>query len=239
MTNIYLVRHGQAGTRHAYDSLSELGHRQCHLLGGWFASQGIKFTVAYCGEMSRQQQTANAVQAGYGDGFPEIVLDCAWNEFDLDRMYRELAPTLCADSPEFKREYESMRRLLDASAGAHETDVHRRWLPCDSALVEAWISGKHYYAGESWIEFHGRVASCRLKLRSTNRRANVAIFTSATPISIWAGLALDITDVRVMKLAGSLYNASLTMMKYRNESLRLLSFNETPHLASPDLRTFR
>ena len=73
MSNIYLVRHGQAGTRDAYDSLSELGHRQCQLLGEWFASQGIKFTAAYSGEMSRQQQTAQAVKAGYGDRFTEIV----------------------------------------------------------------------------------------------------------------------------------------------------------------------
>jgi broad specificity phosphatase PhoE len=239
VSNIYLVRHGQAGTRDAYDSLSELGHRQCQLLGKWFASQGIKFAAAYSGEMSRQRQTAMAVRTDYGDGFPEIIVDPAWNEFDLDGMYRELAPALCAESPEFKRESEAMRRLLETGADALDAEVHRRWLPCDSALVEAWIRGRHPYAGESWIEFHNRITSFRPKLNSTNRRDNVAIFTSATPISIWAGLALDISDARVMKLAASLYNASFTVMKRRNDSLRLLSFNETPHLASPSMRTFR
>ena len=36
MSRIYLVRHGQAGTRKAYDSLSELGKRQSRLLGEYF-----------------------------------------------------------------------------------------------------------------------------------------------------------------------------------------------------------
>jgi len=39
LSTVYLVRHGQAGTREAYDSLSELGQRQARLLGEHFISQ--------------------------------------------------------------------------------------------------------------------------------------------------------------------------------------------------------
>lgn len=239
MSNIYLIRHGQAGTRDAYDSLSELGRQQCRRLGKWFASQGIKFAGAYTGELSRQRETAIGVNEGYGDGFPEIMVESGWNEFDLDRMYREIAPWLCAENADFKREYDSMRRQLEASVSTLEADVHRRWLPCDSMLVEAWIAGGHDYAGESWNEFHQRIASCCGQMNSATGRENIAVFTSATPISICAGLTLDIADRRIMKLAASLYNASFTMVKNRDGRLRLMSFNETPHLTSPDQRTFR
>src|SRR5216683_5141868 len=64
MSSVYLVRHGQAGTRDSYDSLSELGQRQSLLLGEYFLSQGIEFTAAYAGTMLRQQQTAAVNRGG-------------------------------------------------------------------------------------------------------------------------------------------------------------------------------
>lgn len=239
MSNIFLIRHGQAGTRDHYDSLSTLGQRQSRLLGEYFASQGVKFAAAYCGEMSRQRQTAEAVNAGYGREFPEIATDPGWNEFDLDRMYQEIAPLLSAANPDFRREYEAMRQQVHASAGAQEAHVHRRWLPCDTAVVNAWIGGQHEYAGETWQQFLQRVANCRLALNHAQRNDNIAVFTSGVPIAIWTGLALDVRDQRVMKLAGALQNTSFTVLQLRSGNLRLFTFNSTPHLASPDLRTFR
>jgi broad specificity phosphatase PhoE len=61
MSRLYLVRHGQAGTRKAYDSLSELGRRQARLLGEYFVSEKIHFTGAYCGALVRQEETAAEV----------------------------------------------------------------------------------------------------------------------------------------------------------------------------------
>ena len=98
MTRIYLVRHGQAGTRDNYDALSELGRRQSRLLGEYFVAQGIDFTSAISGGNSRQQQTAEEVRAAYaqaGCEFPASPSTKDWKEFDLDHIYRELAPRLC------------------------------------------------------------------------------------------------------------------------------------------------
>jgi len=238
VSNLYLIRHGQAGTRGAYDSLSDLGCRQSQLLGHYFRSQDIRFTSSFCGEMCRQQQTAREVKAGYGDGFPDVIVDSGWSEFDLDRMYRELAPQMCAGDADFKHEYEAMRQQLSASREEHDAGVHRRWLPCDTAVVNAWIRNDYPYAGESWQQFQKRVAACHSRM-SSSRHDNVAVFTSATPIAIWAGLALDIADERVMKIAGVLHNASLTIIQIRDDKLRLFMLNATPHLVSKDLRTFR
>ena len=242
LSNIYLVRHGQAGTRDSYDSLSELGRRQTRLLGEYFVSQGIEFASASAGAMSRQRQTADEVSRAYGDAglrFPEIVVEGGWDEFDLHRVYSEIAPRLCEEDSEFRSDYEAMREQVKASAGAHDADVHRRWRPCDTKIVEAWIGGNYPYGGETWGQFRERVAACRSKLGETRRGENVVVFTSATPTAIWAGLALGVSGDCVRQLAGVLRNSSYTVLRRRGEVLTLFSFNEVPHLNSPELRTRR
>jgi broad specificity phosphatase PhoE len=230
MSRIYLIRHGQAGTRDAYDSLSDTGLEQARHLGLWFAERGIRFTRAYSGALTRQRQTASAVAAAAGD-FPEVVVDTAWNEFDLDRIYRELAPILCDEDHEFRRDFESMR----ADGGAD-----RRWTSADLRIVQAWIVGHPRYTGESWLDFHRRIADCRASLASaeSDDADAVAIFTSATPIGILSALTLEIDDQRAFRLAGVLYNASYTILRLRGDQLRLHTFNAAPHL-HPDLCTYR
>jgi broad specificity phosphatase PhoE len=240
VSSVYLIRHGQAGTRDAYDSLSALGRRQARLLGEYFASQGIKFAAAYSGELLRQRQTAEEVRAGYGAvEFPELTIDSAWNEFDLNRMYQELAPRLCEGDAHFRCEYEALQQRIQADGGELGSSVHRRWLPCDTTVVNAWMDGTLGYGGETWEEFRRRVGACRASSHFAQGRERIAVFSSATPIAIWVGLSLDIEDGRLMKLAGVLHNASFSMLQLRNNDLRLFNFNATPHLASPELRTFR
>lgn len=231
MSRIYLVRHGQAGTRAAYDTLSDIGIEQSRLLGEHFAQQRVRFARAYSGTLARQQQTAAAVAAAC-PGFPQIEPSPAWNEFDLDHVYRQLAPVLCEEDAEYRRHFEAMQAAADAD---------RRWTQADLKIVEAWIKGHPRYRGETWLEFHRRIAGCRAALAPETAAEddhNIAIFTSATPIGIWAALSLDIEDHRAMRLAGVLYNASYTTMRMRGDQLRLHAFNAVPHLG-PALHTYR
>jgi broad specificity phosphatase PhoE len=241
LSTVYLVRHGQAGTRDAYDSLSELGERQARLLGEHFISQGIRFASADAGTLTRQQQTAEQIRAVYADAgvdFPTVRIDSGWDEFDLGRVYREIAPLLAAEDPEFLHEYHEMREQVRVSQGAHGARIHRRWMPCDTKVVEAWLAGRYAYGGETWDQFRERVASCRLKMLDA-RNENILVVTSATPVAICTGLSLEISDGRVMRLAGAVYNASYTILRLRNEQLRLFTFNAVPHLAAPGLCTHR
>jgi len=241
LSTLYLVRHGQAGTRDDYDSLSELGKRQARLLGEHFVSQGIRFASAYVGGLSRQQQTAVQVGAAYADagvGFPIVNIDAGWDEFDLGRVYREIAPRLASDDFEFGREYEEMREQVRATAGAPGASIHRKWLPCDTKVVEAWAAGRYPYGGETWDQFRERVAACSSKMHDA-RDENILVVTSATPIAICTGLSLQIADGRVMRLAGAVYNASYTILRLRKSELRLFTFNAAPHLAASGLRTHR
>jgi broad specificity phosphatase PhoE len=241
LSNIYLVRHGQAGTRDAYDSLSVLGKRQARLLGEYFVRRGIRFAAAYTGALSRQQQTAEEVLGAFADSgapFPPLILDHGWDEFDLARVYQEIAPQLAQEDPGFRREYEEMRAQVEANVEAHAA-IHRRWLPCDTEIVKAWIRGRHPFTGEAWSQFCKRVAACRFKMIQVQRQENVIVFTSATPAAIWTAMSLDISDERIMRLAGALHNSSYSILRLRGEDLRLLSFNAVPHLDSFDLCTYR
>jgi broad specificity phosphatase PhoE len=242
LSRIYLVRHGQAGTRKAYDSLSSVGRQQARLLGEYFVSEGIHFAAAFCGTLARQELTAAEVTAAYaetGVPFPEIVSDCGWNEFDLTGVYRALAPRLCAEDPEFRSEYEEMARQARAAGDQPEAEVNRRWMPCDTKIVQAWVEGRYSYDGESWREFQARVAGCRARLGQAEHDANVVVFTSATPIGVWTALAMEIHDERILRLAGTLHNTSCTVIRLLGDQLRLHSFNTIPHLGKPELRTYR
>ena len=242
MSNVYFVRHGQAGTRDAYDSLSELGRRQARLLGEYLVSQGVEFAAVYVGGLERQRETAAAVGGAYADAglaFPEPTLDRGWDEFDFHHIYNELAPLLCEEDAEFRREYEEVGEQVRASAGAHDAEVHRRWRPSDTKVVEAWVGGRYAYGGETWEQFVSRVSACHLLGGEERPRENVLVFTSATPTAIWTARALGISDGGVRRLAAVLENTSYTVLQLRGEEMLLLTFNAVPHLTAPELRTRR
>lgn len=238
MSRIYLIRHGQAGTRHNYDTLSALGRQQARLLGDYLAAQGIRFDAAFSGGLERQLQTAAHVVEAYqeaGCPFPEIQTHDSWREFDLDHVYRAIAPQLCAADSGFHKEYEEQRSQARAAAADETAAIHRSWTPTDSKIVEAWLHARFPYDGESWLAFQSRVAGAPLP----NGGSAVAVFTSATPAAIWAGRALDIYDTRALRIAGVLRNTSITVLRVRDEAVSLFSLNEVPHLTRPEWRTHR
>ncbi|HEX7295859.1 MAG TPA: histidine phosphatase family protein, partial [Pyrinomonadaceae bacterium] len=171
--------------------------------------------------------------------FPTITVDDQWNEFDLTGIYRELGPKLSEIDEEFRIQYDEMRVEIKQNIGVTDAKVHRQWWPCDTKMVDAWISGALSYGGETWKQFQERVCGCVSKLAGLPPRANVLVSTSATPTGVLTGLALGLTDGRVRQLAGVLYNSSFTTLRLRDERLQLFQFNAVPHLTTPDLRTFR
>lgn len=243
MSVLYLVRHGQAGTRENYDSLSDLGRRQARLLGEHFAAQGVLFESAWSGSLARQRATAEEVLGAIGErtgcAVPVIRVDPGWDEFDLAQVYVEMAPHLAAADADFRREYEEMQSAVAASQGAHDAPVHRRWNDCDKKVVRAWIEGRHEYSGESWPEFRVRALGALSRIVDAGHEGNAIVFTSATPIGVCAAHSLEIQDGRAMSLAGVLLNASVSTLRLRAPEIRLFSFNGVPHLDDASLRTFR
>jgi broad specificity phosphatase PhoE len=229
---LYLVRHGQAGTRENYDALSPLGRRQGQLLGEYFREQQIEFEAVYSGALERQKATAR-------EAIPDakIRVDEGWNEFDLAQVFAEYAPRLAARDDDFRREYDAMQAALAESGGAHEHPIHRRWNECDKKVIQAWIAGQFDYSGESWPVFVARIHGALERVM--HHQGNTIVFTSATPIGVSAARTLDLADGRAMQLAGVLLNASFTTFRVRPNEFRLFSLNNVPHLSTSRLRTFR
>jgi broad specificity phosphatase PhoE len=234
MSVLYLIRHGQAGTREHYDSLSDLGRTQARLFGEHFRSQGIGFAAAYSGSLARQRATA-------AEALPdaEIKVDPGWDEFDLSHVYRELAPRLAADDEQFRVQYEDMQRDIADSQGAHHAAVHRKWNDCDKKCVRAWVEGRYEYSGESWVRFVVRIQAALARVIDASHEGNVAVFTSATPIGVSAAKTLEIADGRAMWLAAVMFNTSFTTIRVHGDEIRLFTLNAIPHLNDAALRTFR
>jgi broad specificity phosphatase PhoE len=238
LSSVYLIRHGQAGTRANYDDLSELGIEQARLVGQYLAGRGIPFKAMIAGGMRRQQQTAAAVWRAYreaGLAVPDIVSDPCWNEFDMSGVFSEFAPRLARDDAQFERDYQELLRKL-AIAGAEE---HRAWTDCDTQAMRAWMEARYECGVESWAAFRERVLGCLESFAAYGSGDTVAVFTSAMPIALWTGSTLGVTDGNFMRLAGVLYNTSVTTLRVRGDDAMLFTFNGVAHLDEARLRTFR
>jgi broad specificity phosphatase PhoE len=231
---LYLVRHGQGGTREDYDSLSNLGRQQARLLGEYFAAQDLRFDAVYSGSLERQRATAEQTLPG-----AKIIVDSGWNEFNLAQVYREFAPRLADEDSDFRRQFDEMQQALEASQGAHDAPVHRRWNECDKQVVRAWVEGRYAFSGEPWQAFEARIRAALARVVDDGHEGNAIVFTSATPIGICAARTLEIQDGRAMWLAAVLFNASFSTLRLRGREMRLFSFNVTAHLTDAELRTFR
>ncbi len=238
MSALYLFRHAQAGPRHRYDTLSDLGRAQARGLGEYLVARETQFQAVYTGALDRQRQTALAVAQAYKEAgleFPEIVVDPCWNEFDLGAVYTALAPALGQEDPRFRREYDEMMRVIEDADHA----IHRNHSYCDIAIVRAWTANRYPYDGESWQAFRSRIVSRVEALSNYASGEKIAVFTSATPIGVWMGHALRLDAQEMWRLAGATYNTGMTTFRISEQELRLFTFNSLPHIPDPRLWTFR
>lgn len=236
MSTIYLIRHGQAGTREHYDVLSELGREQARLLGLHLAEREVRFDAIYAGGLARQQETARLATepvAGVGGG---IVTDARWNEFILKDVYQWMAPRLMRESPTFAEDFETMQREI--AVDPH--NVRGASGRCDRAVIEAWMANRYPdYDGETWEAFRARVRAGFAALFNPDPARTVAVFTSVTPIAVCLGQTLSLSNEKILRLMAVIYNSSITVMKIRFSEPLLFQFNLTPHLSDERMQTFR
>jgi broad specificity phosphatase PhoE len=105
-------------------------------------------------------------------------------------------------------------------------------------VIRAWVAKRYEYTGESWEAFRSRVAGPLATLSQYSSGQQIAVFTSATPISLWVGRALGLDASNIWRIAGVAYNTGITTLRLSGEDSRLFTFNGVPHL-SPEMRTFR
>lgn len=204
---------------------------QARALGEWFRARNVRFDAIVTGGLNRQRRTAKEMAAAM-TGCPKPVVDERWSEFDLDAVYAGIGTRLAGEDERFRIDYEQLQREI----ADPESSAHRAWRHCDVLVVRAWIEERFEFAGESFRDFGARVHEA---LRALPAEGHIAVVTSATPIALSAGLALDLAPRRVMQLAGAQRNTAFGEMDIRPGDPRLVSFNNIPHLPDARLRTFR
>jgi broad specificity phosphatase PhoE len=237
MGYIYLIRHAQAGSRDNYDVLSELGREQARLLGEHLTEQGIELGAVYAGGMLRQRHTAEIAceaMAARGVTVP-VTTDERWNEFSLISVYRAIAQRMIEENPEFERDYREMQDAIRRDPHTTGGATGR----CDAAIIRAWMADRYAdYKGESWSAFRERIQACGARLTGNDSNSAIAVFTSATPVAILAAAALGLSDEKLLSILGVIYNSGITVLRSREDGLRLFTFNSTPHLGASQ-RTLR
>ena len=236
MSEIYLIRHGQASFGDAnYDRLSHVGVRQSQVLADHLQAQGIHFDAVYSGPLERQKDTAQAFCERFGAHRPALreptVLE-AFTEYNAGGLLAARA----------------MQERNSTGSPADDLDS----LPQDkktfqvyfAETVNRWLAGDYDAAGvETWPDFCRRVAQGVDRITSDNGRGRrVAVFTSGGPICVVLKMALDLTGQAAIALSWQTMNASLSCVKYRGTHLALSFFNNTTHLLlaqDPALLTYR
>ncbi len=224
MSEIYLVRHGQAafGARN-YDELSALGHRQAELLADYWSVLGLGFDAVYAGELDRQIDSANTALkrlAERGAKTPALEILGEFNEFSFQPILKSHTENLRTSEPPVDVDLKAIWSDRRACYGFLEGALHS-WVRDE--LVGAEIEPRREFcercvAGlQSVIERHGR-------------GARVAVFSSSGAISVILQHVLGIDDTTTVGLELQMYNACVTRLLYNDERVSMASFNTIGHL---------
>ena len=236
MSEIYLIRHGQASFgEENYDRLSALGVRQAKYLAKHLAKTGKSFDAVYHGEMERQQNTAREFINHYANKGLAVVppiVSGSFNEFDSFTVWQALIPEMLADDPAIAKDLEKIP--------ADQSAFQRIFAP----LMTRWIAGKYDADGiPRWDDFTRRVKQGTEELMALHRgNKRLAVFTSGGPISVAVQISLNLSDSKALEISWQLLNASITRIKYNHRGMMLAGFNEVTHLelaAGKGLLTYR
>ena len=216
MTEIYLVRHGQASMgQENYDVLSALGEQQAQWLASYFDEHNVQFDQMYCGTLQRQIDTLAPVYralASKSELLDEPQHLPAFNEFDfmqVIRLFLQQNPRHHSDTPTAKYWF----RLLKLSMNAWSTDS----LP-------------HSPDTERWADFVSRVSN-GLSQCCENNSKRVLVATSGGVIACAVGTALGLDARQVVRLNLQIQNASITRLFKGRDGWSLHSFNALPHMS--------
>jgi broad specificity phosphatase PhoE len=130
------------------------------------------------------------------------------------------------------------REFNDAQDGKEKYRAFHRLL---SAVMEKWIEGNHAANGLiPWTRFRDSVRDAMKQIVSregSGRR--VAVFSSGGVIGVSVQTVLEAPDRMAAELNWRIHNASVTEFTFSGRRIALDCFNAVPHLADPELLTYR
>ena len=212
MTDIYLVRHGQASFGAAnYDKLSDLGAQQSQWLGHYFKQRDITFDSVFMGDMVRHRETAEGIAKGIGS-LPEAIINSELNEFN----FQAVATAFLTRYPDQK-----------VPEGASRAEYYRL---LKKAML-AWAADElvHNLLDESWAGFEDRVATMLGALQTTEAK-RVLVVSSGGAIAMMLKHILGYDASTVINMNLQIRNASFSQCFANTRGVHLNNFNSVPHL---------
>ncbi|MEP9363134.1 histidine phosphatase family protein [Nocardioides sp. CN2-186] len=217
---LLLVRHGQASFgADDYDVLSETGWQQARLLGRWLGERGLQPDLVVRGSMRRHRETAEAMIEGAG-WTSEPRVDADWDEFD---------------------------HLGVVSAHGESVDGldRREFQLLFERATARWTSGESADYPETYAAFLDRVsrATAAAATEAGSGRTVVAVTSGGAIGAVCARLSDPDADQPALARMWSRFNAvtvnsAVTRVLVGSTGMRLLTFNEHPHVEG-DTLTYR
>ncbi len=212
-----LVRHGQASFgADDYDQLSDLGARQCRLLGEYWRQRGKRLSSVLVGTLNRHGQSLDAIRAGLGGELPDPLLWPGLNEFDSEALIRAFQPG-DFHRPRNAEEVKQYFRLLREG-------------------LRAWMAGETEPVGmSSYVDFSAGITAALAHVRE-QCQGEVLIVSSGGPISMAVAQVLGAPADAAIEMNLQIRNSALTEFVFSARRHTLLSFNHLPHLDAAGLR---
>lgn len=217
MALVLLVRHGQAafGTDD-YDRLSALGRQQARWLGEHLRDRGIRPVRAVSGSLRRQQDTTVELLGALGSDLAPGI-DAGLNEYEGDALYA------CHTGGADHRTHQ-------------QRDARDYWRTFRGAM-QAWAADRLSGMPESWHQFGMRVrAAIDAAVRGTGRDDVVLVISSGGAIGRLVADIMTAPAATAIELNLQFRNTGVCELIAGSSSLRLLSYNNVPHLDHPERR---
>jgi broad specificity phosphatase PhoE len=236
---LVLIRHGQPQTfEKDGDRLSPLGEEQARTLAGYWIRQGVNFDEVYSGALVRQRRTAEIVEECFiqsGLEWPQLQTTPELNEYDSIGIINNLIPSLAQRDAAFRALAEAFEQNRDAP------DRNRHFQRMFEAVTSAWLGGEFEAEGvEPWRSFQSRVRAAIKRITSAEGSGRrVAVFTSGGVIGLAVQNVLNAPEPSALEINWRVRNCSLTEFTFSRDRISLDSFNTTPHLDDPAMRTYR
>lgn len=216
MSQIYLVRHGQASLGKAnYDQLSSLGETQARKLGEHLDQIDATPSLIITGSMARHRQTAQGALAAFKtQPETEHIVDANWNEFDFEALIREYLSTLASDVPKPTKPSEFFSALRRA--------------------LKAWSEGQlGENMPETWQQFEHRIQSA-LQSLMTHDQERIFVFSSGGAIAMAIKQIMRLDANMMIDLNLQTRNTGVTELFAKNGRCYISSINHVAHLLTPE-----
>ncbi len=222
ITNLYLIRHGQAsfGEKN-YDNLSKKGDKQSIALGKKLLKNNIFFDQTIIGPLNRHQQTFDGINKGYGGDLndPSIIDEFAENQ--LMEIAQYFIPKMLKTDKNIKEIFNAVpfwkrkRKFLE-----YFNIIAKKWIHNELDLSEKGF--------ESYDNFRERIRLAKSKVSSLmSENKNTMVVSSGGAITGVYAECHPLTVDEIMKLNFKIKNASITLFKKENDTFTLHTFNRS------------